>query len=338
VKNASGSWVGWGLGDTDPKVTAIKEFLAKKFSYASALDTSPVYNAALAAVVSGMQGKYGLPSTGIFDYATGVKCGFYKTAPKVLPVYFSVEGHMSNMWSGPVADTGTQLAAEGRVHHQPIGYDNGALPFDNASGENEVARLVGSQVLDDGTPFPTGTKWALSGFSQGGIVISDFYIDHLLPGCDLAWRTPDLLGVLAYGNPCRQTGSVAPWSVAQAGPAANSGLDPLKRFGLPGFPAKPANWMDVYRKGDIFSDNEPTKEGQVKAAVYQAVARSDFFSNPYSILSQIADLFTVPFDEVWAMFQAIVSGIGFILPGQPNPHYAAWNIDGGLSWLRSILP
>jgi hypothetical protein len=337
VKNAAGAWVGWGLGDVDPKVASIKAFLKHKFSYASALDASDTYDATLASVVATMQSKYGLPATGIFNYATQLKCGFVKAAPKVLPVYFSVEGHMSNMWAGPVADTGNALAGEGRVHHQPIGYQNGSIPFDNASGENELARLVGATVLDDGTPFPAGTKWVLSGFSQGGIVISDFYIDHLLPGCDLAWRTPDLLGVLAYGNPCRQTASVAPWSRAQGGPAANSGLDPAKRFGLPGFPVKPDNWMDVFRKGDIFADNEPTVEGGIKGAIYQAVARADIFSNPYSAVAQISAAFGKPTDYVWGAFEAIISGIGFLAAGN-NPHYSPYNIDGGINWVRSLLP
>jgi hypothetical protein len=96
--------------------------------------------------------------------------------------------------------------------------------------------------------------------------------------------------------------------------------------------------MDVYRKGDIFSDNEPTKEGQVKAAIYQAVARFDLFSNPTSLVAQIASAFVVPLDFVWAAFLAIVSGIGFLADQGNNPHYSPFNIDGGLNWLRGILP
>lgn len=294
------------------------------------------------------------------------------------PVMFTVEGHMSNMFAGPVADTATALENEGRLHHQPIGYNNGAIPFDNASGVNELARLVGATALDNGTPFPAGTPWVLGGYSQGGIVITDFYLNHLLPGCDLAWRLPDLRGVLAYGNPCRETGSVAPWSRAQAGPAANGGIDPLVRFGRPGIPEKPANWMDVYRKGDIFADNEPNTgvltaptsplagalgglgglgslfglpatatsqlsgllsgggEGDVKSAVYQAVARADLFSNPFSLVTQISNLFSKPFDEVLAIFEAIISGIGF-LAKQDNPHYAPFDISGGINWVRGLL-
>jgi peptidoglycan hydrolase-like protein with peptidoglycan-binding domain len=336
----TGKWVGDGLGDVGPQVVDIQKFLATHFAaYAGHLVATGTYDQATADAVSEMQRRYGLPVTGIFDYASKLKSHFIKAAaPAPKSLFFSVEGHMSDMWHGPVADTGTQLEAEGRVRHQPIGYQNGSIPFDNASGENELARLVGATTLDSGVAFPAGTPWILGGFSQGGIVITDFYINRLLPGCDLAWRLPDLRGVLAYGNPCRETGSVAPWSRGQGGPAANSGLDPLVRFGLPGYPEKPANWMDVYRKGDIFSDNEPTTQGKIKAAIYQVVARGDFWSSQASALAQIADAFKVPLDYVMGAFQAIISGLGFLVKQGDNPHYSPFDISGGLAWCRSILP
>jgi hypothetical protein len=177
----------------------------------------------------------------------------------------------------------------------------------------------------------------LEGFSQGAIVVTDFITKFLQPGQIHAPRAQDCLGVLMYGNPCRSAGSVAPWSVAQAGPAANSGLDPLIRLDKLGIKL-PYPLMDVYRKGDIFSDNEPTKEGDVKSAVYQGVARGDLFSNPYSLCAQIADLFTfTTFDEVWAIFEAIISGIGFLATGNNNPHYSPFDISGGLNWCRNLL-
>ena len=335
----TGAWLGFGLGDVDPKVAEIQKFLAAKFaSYAGHLVPTGTYDQATADVVAQMQARYGLPATGIFDFASQVKSGFYKPAPakRTLPLFFSVEGHLSDQFHGPVADTATILEQEGRCIHRPTGYNNGAIPFDNLSGENELARRVGQTVQDDGVQFPAGTKWLLADFSQGGIIATDFEINHLLPGCDLAWRTPDYLGRLSYGNPTRSAGSVAPWSRNQAGPAVNFGLDPLVRFDKLGITMERPH-MDVYRKGDIFSDNEPTKTGDVKAAVYQAVARADLFSDPYSIVAQIADLFTVPFDEVWAMLMAIISGIGFLATGDQNPHYSPYNLDGGIDWCRSLL-
>lgn len=338
MNGPDGKWQGWGIGDVDPKVAAIQKFLAGKFaSYAGHLVPTGTYDQATADVVAEMQRRYDLPVTGIFDWASQVKSGFYKpapAAPPILPLFFTVEGHLSDMWHGPVADTATTLEKEGRVIHRPTGYNNGAIPFDNLSGENQLARRVGQTVQDDGVQFPAGTPFVIGGFSQGMIIVTDFLINHLISG-DLAWRAKDCLGVLAYGDPSRSKGSVAPWSRGQAGPAANAGMEPIARLDLLGITA-PFPIMDVYRKGDIFADNEPGIEGQIKSAVYLAVARGDLFSDPFSVSAQIAAAFTVPVDYVMGAFWAIVSGVGF-LAAQPSPHYSPFDLTGGINWVRDLL-
>lgn len=335
-----GKWVGYGLGDDDPKVAELKAFMRRKFaSYAGGLADTTLFDDAMVAAVKELQARYGIPVTGIINYATQVKMGFLApAAPSTRPIMVTVEGHLSDMFRGPVADTAAQLERDGVCWHQPIGYNNGAIPFDNDSGVREVARIVGSTVLDNGRPFPAGTPWSLGIFSQGAIVGFDFYTRYLQPGQPLAWRAKDLRGVLAYGNPCRQAGSIAPWALGEAGSTSSHGLDPLRRFGLPGLPAGPSHpWVDVWRKGDIFTDNDDSKAGDVKAAVYQAVARGDLFSDPFSLAAQIADLFTVSFDSVIGIVLAIASGVGFLATGERNPHYSPFNIDGGIAWMRDRL-
>ena len=278
--------------------------------------------------------RTGQPVDGIVSDADLAALGIKRAGAR--PLVFTVEGHLSNMFAGPVADTATQLEAEDICHHQPIGYNNGAIPFDNKSGVDQLDRLFGQSKMDNGVPFPLGTKYVLSGFSQGMIVVTDFIVNSLQPGQLHAPRMKDCLGLLAYGNPCRTAGSVAPWSVAQAGPRENFGLDPLIRLDKLGIQL-PFPVMDVYREGDIFTDNEPTEAGELKAAVYQAVARGDILSNPYSICAQLAQLFTVTFAEVWAIFVAITSGVRFLATGNTNPHYSPFNITGGKDWVRSLL-
>jgi hypothetical protein len=174
-------------------------------------------------------------------------------------------------------------------------------------------------------------------FSQGAIIGSYFYFNYLQPGQALNWRLKDLKGVLAYGNPCRQTNSVAPWAMPWITATGTHGLDPLKRFGLPGFPTKPDNWMDVYREGDIFAENGDDKASQIKAAVYQAVVSFDVFSNPYSLAAQIADVFTTPVDEVIGIVMAIIGGISFLANTTGNPHYSPFDIGPGIDWMRTQL-
>ena len=340
MKSPSGAWVGWGLGDVDPKVADIQAFLARKFrATAGSLVATGTYDQATADVVAKLQRNLGtLTPTGIFNYATQLALGYIKATPTNSPLFFTVEGHMSDMRAGPVADTADELEKEGKVRWQPTGYDSNALPFDNKSGVDQLVQFYSYDRLPDGRPFPRGTKSIIGGFSQGMIVVYDFVSNYLMPGQSLDWRTPDILGVLAYGNPCRQTGSIAPWSVAQAGDRSSGGLDPKRRFGLPNNPdAPPVPWQDVWRHGDIFTDNSPDKTGQMKAAVYEAVARSDFFGSQFSLAAEIANLFKAPVADVLAIFKAIISGIGFAANQANNPHYSPFDISGGLNWTRSLL-
>jgi hypothetical protein len=322
-------------GSRGPEIEYWQAWFKREYrSYAPQDDG--VYGDDEVTAVREMQRRLGLPQTGEFDVATAGRVGYVPPAPGLRPMMFTVEGHLSNMFAGPVADTGTQLEAEGLCHHQPIGYNSGALPFDNASGVKELARLVGSDIMDNLVPFPEGTPWSLGGFSQGGIVVSDFYIDYLAPGKPLAWRTPDLKGVLTYGNPCRQTGSVAEWALPWIKEENTHGLDPLRRFGLPGFPDKPDFWVDVYRGGDIFAENGDDRASDMRAAVYQAVARSDLFSNPFSLAVQIAAVFGEPIEWVLSFILAVGSGLVF-LADDPNPHYSPFEISKGVDWMRDRL-
>lgn len=356
MNGPDGKWLGYGVGDTDDPnlpntapnyraVSLINQKLTDKYQWARELGMThgPRYSTTTAVAIEEFCRRVGI--TPIYDpdgYAVAnlamrARLGSYPPPTPVLPLIFTVEGHMSNMFAGPVADIATILEREGVCRHQPTGYRNGNIPFDNNSGVTELARLVGSTVMDNGVPFPDGTPWALGIFSQGAIVGYDFYTNYLQEGQPLHWRLKDLRGVLAYGNPCRATNSIAPWAQSWIKTPNTHGLDPYRRFGIPGQPTKPDNWVDVYREGDIFAQNDDSKSGAVKAAVYQAVARGDVFSNPYSLARQLADLFLVPFEEVIGIVMAIVSGIGFLATGDRNPHYSPYDIRGGIDWMRHQL-
>ena len=94
--------------------------------------------------------------------------------------------------------------------------------------------------------------------------------------------------------------------------------------------------MDVYREGDIFAENGDDDASKAKAAVYQAVARGDAFSDPFSLAFQISQLFHRPLEEIWAIINAIISGVVF-LGDNPNPHYSPYDISGGVNWVRSLF-
>ena len=326
----------YSIGSSGPEIEYWHAWFTRQYpSYAPAVDG--VYGEEDAAAVREMQTRLGLPPTGVFDADTASHTRYVSPVPGMKPIMFTVEGHCSDMFKGPAAATAAQLEAEGVCHHQPVGYNNAAIPFDNASGVQELAKLVGSPFMPNMVPFPAGTPWALSVYSQGGIVGSDFYFDFLAPGKPLAWRTPDLRGVLSYANPCRQTGSIAQWACSWIDRTDTHGLDPARRFGLPGFPAQPECWVEVYRKDDIFAENGDDTSSQMKAAVYQAVARGEFF-DPCSLAAKLSRMFDQPVETVFGIVRAIMKGIVFLHEkGEPHYSYAACHTIGGLNWMRERL-
>lgn len=333
-----GVWVGWGLGDhslADLTVQKAKAYMRAMYrSYAGTLADTNVYDQQMQDTVLEMQrrlvidgkltvGQY-LP--GVLDLPTQIAMGFKKPPAAKLPVCVSVEGHQSNMWFGPVADTFTQLEQEGRCRHQPTGYDNGDMPFNNQSGVDALDENIRLRV-------PADVDLVLGGFSQGMIVIYDYLEQHGIP--------KNLKGVLMYGNPCRALGSVAPWADKATAAAARGthGLDPVKNFEKPGcvsLRAAGIPFVDVWRKGDIFTQNGDDLEGQVKAAVYQAVARGKFFGDTTTLASQIAHALGQPILYVLPIVLATFSGITF-LAQNPNAHYSPFDISGGKDWTRSLL-
>ena len=74
----------------------------------------------------------------------------------------------------------------------------------------------------------------------------------------------------------------------------------------------------------------------MRAAVYQAIARGDFWSDPYSLAAQLAEIFHTPVETVMAIIQAIISGVNF-LGDKPNPHYSPYDLTGGINWMRGRL-
>lgn len=335
----NGIWVGWGLGDHSSKdftVQHAKAYMRADFSsYAGTLEDTNIFDQHMHDVVVEMQQRLAKDGKlvwdqfilGVLDLPTEYAMGFKK---KGLPVYISIEGHSSNMDFGPVADTGEVLQGEGRWRHQKTGYNNGSLPFNNQDGVDAIdenVRLRGGN----------GDKY-FGAFSQGAICLFDYFQQHGIP--------PRTKGVLLYGNPCRGQGSVAEWcDLATIAACSNThGLDPLQRFDLPGCVALGSvPHKDVLRKGDIFSDEDDSLKAKIAMAVYQAVARGDIMSNPYSITANIVVLFTDllinqanAFQYVFAIVMEIIGAIGFLASGT-NPHYAPFDITGGINWMRGLL-
>ena len=326
----AGKWVGLGLGDSSDEIRAIKQYMRGKFaSYAGNLTDTTLYDAPMVDAVTEMQRRYSVqnrigPHTpGIINLETKYAMGWLPRPTRFKPVIFSIEGHMSNMWIGPCADTARILEQQGVCRWQPIGYDTVALPFNNASGINEFVRL-----LEDRTLLPPGTPWALACYSQGAIVGTETWIQHIQPKHGrLHWRLPDWRGTLAFGSPYRERDRVAEWVVDPPRPGTE-GISPKRMVNTP------PHWKDVARRGDLYTEVDGSGDHvEHKRAVYMAV-QNQWSGHPDALLSQLIEISERPVPEMLAVIQAITNGVMFL--GNMAPH-GGYDLRPGIEFLRQRL-
>ncbi len=342
-------WVGWGLGDnsaTDFTVRKIKDYMRKMYSsYAGQLADTNLFDQQMYDAVSTMQRRYvaqgklrdGTYIEGVLDLETQYVMGFKKrpvnsTGSTLLPVIFTVEGHLSNMWAGPCATNAQTLQAEGKVYWQPVGYDCGALPFNNPSADNELVRLLSSTKFDNGVAFPAGCPWGIIGFSQGAQVVSDFIENHVIPeNGNLHWRFKDFKRGLALGNPRRGMNSECSWAERPTKPNTQGIMDnPFDAVKL----GVGDRWAEHANAGDMFAENTTDSVGQYKTAIAKIVTTNSWVGGPAALVSKILGLLVNPFDSINIAIAAIEALI--FLASNPNPHYSTVARKGDIDWMRGV--
>lgn len=330
-----GVYVGIGEGDESDEILKIILYVRKM--YTPARETVPIgrrFTPELTAEIKREQQvfvdqgklKVGEFIPGVINLAWKYASGYLKK-DKLLPLYFSCEGHMSDMWVGPVAHVGEVLRAEGRALHFPTFYNNRAIPFQTDTAVHEIARRVGQTVQDNGVKFPEGTPWGLGGFSEGALATSRFYMEYLQPGQPLHWRLKDLRGALSCGSPYREKGVVAEWIPDPPAPD-RQGISNIRMENTPWW------WKEVARKGDLYTDNESEgKTGLNKTAIYRIVAEGEFTGGPTSILARVIDILSLP-DDLIPLAMSIISGMRFLFNMAPHGVY---NMDPAIQFMRDRL-
>lgn len=337
-----GQYVGLGRGDSSPEIAAIKKHLKGKYTPArNTLDDGPDFTPALEAEVRRCQGVFisehpprmtpDQVVPGVVNLAFKYACGFL-SKEKILPLYFSVEGHMSDMNVGPVAWVGEVLRHEGRALHFPTYYRNNTIPFKTQTGIDEVARRLKSTVIfDEGmaapVKFPAGTPFALGGFSEGAMAVYGVYTQYLAPGKPLNWRLKDLRGVLSCGSPHREKGVVADW-VPDPPAADHQGLSDERMVGTPDW------WKEVARSGDLYTDNQSSGDRALfKTMCYKIIAKGSFSGGAAGFLARVMDLLS-PADDLIPVALAIYDGMRFA--SNMSPH-GAYDMDPAVEFLRRRL-
>lgn len=328
-------YVGLGLRDNSAEIARIKAWLKPRFTPARlTLDDGPVFTLALDAEVRRIQGvfleqgrlaaKDYLP--GVINLAMKYALG-YLSRDKLLPLYFSAEGHMSDMNVGPVAWVGDVLRHEGRALHFPTFYTNNAIPFKTQTGIDEMARRIGQTVQDNGVKFPAGTPFALGGFSEGAMVVYGVYTQYLAPGKPLHWRLKDLRGVISAGSPHRELGVVAEWIPDPPAPD-RQGLSDERMVNTPAW------WKEIARRGDLYTDNQSSGDRALfKTMCYKIIAKGSFSGGPAGFIARVIDLLS-PADDLIPVALAIYDGMKFVADMSPHGVY---DMNPSVQFLRERL-
>lgn len=322
----AGAWVGWGVGDDDPKVAWFKDKLRPKFSYARSLDHSTLYDEALFNVVFKAQQNWGLNPTGIIDYAFQKKAKWIEPAPPRITgprgVIYTCQGTQpSVMWSGPAADVARQC--EDQYYFQPIGGPYTAFPMNPSIAESKALMRV--EIAER----PAGDPINAIGFSQGAIIVSEVYEEMRNTSDPLHYRFKDWRKAWTFANPSRQQG------VENGNRYANLPILGENKRGIMEADRRmsdtPSWWMDQGNPKDLYFDCEIDDEGEFKEAICMAIM-GDLWGGPNSLPRQVFELASNPF-EVFAMFKAIMDA-GMFFGGGIKPHLAH-DLGPAVAYFRS---
>ena len=217
-----GQYVGLGLGDVSEETRLLKAFMRRKFSYAKALEDTPIYDPQLVTAVAEMQGRYnqdgklasGTYTPGVINLETKYVMGYLQRppGPDTRPVLFTVCGTGVPWWVGPDADTAR--AVEDKWRWQPIGYP--AQPFPMSPSINAGKAELRAQLNRDEPGFQLRKQVerngaGLAGYSQGAVVTSETWEFDIKPDNGaLNWVKDHMLKAVTWGNPAREQGHAYP--------------------------------------------------------------------------------------------------------------------------------
>lgn len=351
-----GQYVGLGERDVSVEIGKVKTLLKRKFTPArNTLDDSDLFTPALTAEVLRVQGVYtsegrqGAPRyiPGVVNLEFKYDVGLLQRPDPVLPIIFTVEGHMSNMFFGPCAQTAGELEQQGACHWKPVGdWDTQALPFKNATGVGALYRQLSSQWIE-GPPVdpnrPDGPKimwwfgpevpWGGVAFSQGAMIFCEFMWKYVLPpNAPLHYRLATFRRGLMFGNPRRAKDAVCAWAQSPPDPGTHGIMDRLFDAIAEGIGDR---WAEHPNDNDMFAEVGDDAAGKDQTAIAKIITENSWVGGPLSIFSRVLALFGNPVGEGFAAVKAIFDAVMF-LAANPNPHYGTFATAGDIEWMRGV--
>lgn len=352
-----GQYVGIGLGDNSAEVEKIFAFYSRKFKWVRDMELSgTMFTDRHQACIAQMQANYidggklrgdEAPIRGVINKRLKEVSGYLKAEPRVLPIVFTVEGHMSDMFIGPCASTASWLEQNGICHWKPVGdWDTVALPFKNHTGVEALFRQLNSNAIEGPPvnvndpfgpkhmwPFPPGTPWGGVAFSQGAMIFCEFMWKYVLPReAPLHYRLKDFRRGLMFGNPRRATDAVCPWAHSPPDKGTHGIMDRLFDAAAEGIGDR---WAEHPNDEDLFAEVGDDSAGKNQTAIAKIITENQWFGGQATIFARIVKLFGSPVGEGFAAIKAAFDAIMF-LAKNPNPHYSTYATAGDIDWMRGI--
>jgi hypothetical protein len=358
IPEPDGPYVGLGEGDHSPEVPKVKAKLKAKFKPArDTLDDSDLFTRALTAEVIRVQDIYrneGLARhPGALQYLRGVvnrefkyDIGLLARPAANLPINFTLEGHLSNMFFGPCAQTASALEAEGAAHWKPVWYKNDDIPFKNNLGVEAMYAQLSSHWIE-GPPVdpnqPDGPKimwwfgpevpWGLISFSQGAMIACEFMWKYVLPpNAPLHYRLNTFRRGLAFGNPRRAKDAVCSWAQSPPSPGTHGIMDRLFDAHKEGIGDR---WAEHPNDEDMFAEVGDDEMSLNQTAIAQIICEGNFTGGPAAIWRRVLKVFGNPFGGLFNIVKSIYDAVMF-LAANPNPHYSTFATSGDVDWMRGV--
>lgn len=231
-------------------------------------------------------------------------------------------------FSGDVARALIDVA-DGMWVWQPIGYPAATFPMGPSvsAGCRELRTQIGRY---------TG-KIALSGYSQGAMVVDTVWRDDILDAAgELHHRLEDVVAIVNFGDPMRCPGIAngnkfagrpLPAKLDRFTTGGIAGPGDLTAEQTPDFLLSFANDGDLYACAPTGDDpwHHETEVGHNERIIFDLVQKA----TPLTLLAiaeEAAELLLKPMSEVLPLVQAIFNGLTFAGKGMQAPH---WTYDIG---------
>lgn len=235
------------------------------------------------------------------------------------------------------ADKLDGLATQTLIDFIPTNYPASIYPMGASVAQGVSAMVANIQGCSVGTPK------ALAGYSQGAIVTSTVWRDHVLnPSGDCHQYLNDFVAAVNWGNPMRCPGiahgnTAAGWKVPGGGGIA--GTDDLTAAQTPNWWYDYANPNGIVTGYDLYTDSPVgTAAGTDEELIYNCVVTGNFggtLEGLLAILESLAAQFTAPLSEVIGIATAVWNGLTFVGEGPAAGHYQ-YDVTPAIAYLRQV--